>query len=72
VEIVVVVPVPVINNPSGLLEIVQVPLPGKPLKPTLPVDIEHVGCDTVPITGAEGGAGWLIIITLTDGCEIHP
>jgi hypothetical protein len=57
VEIVVVTPVPVIITPSGLLLNVQVSVPGKPLRTTLPVEIEHVGWEIVPITGAEGEAG---------------
>lgn len=72
VEIVAVVPVPVINTPSGFLVMVQVPITGKPLKSTLPVEIEQVGCEIVPITGAEGEAGCVSIITLDDATETHP
>lgn len=72
VEIVVVVPVPVINTPSGFLVMVQVSVPGKPLKTALPVEIEQVGWETVPITGAEGEAGWVFITTSAEGVEIHP
>lgn len=67
-----VVPVPVINTPSGFLVIVQVSTSGKPLKTTLPVEIEHVGWEIVPITGAEGEAGWVIIAPSDEGSETHP
>ena len=47
----VVVPVPVIL--PGLM--VHVPVAGRPLNTTLPVDVEHdAGWVTVPVTGAEG------------------
>jgi hypothetical protein len=64
--------VPVINTPSGFLVMVQVSAPGRPFKITLPVEIEHVGWETVPITGAEGEAGWLFITTTDEGSETHP
>jgi hypothetical protein len=67
-----VIPVPVINTPSGFLVMVQVSAPGNPLKTTLPVEIEHVGWVTVPMTGAEGEAGWVFITTLDEGNETHP
>jgi hypothetical protein len=54
---VVLVPVPVVVVPPGVLVNVQVPDDGNPLKSTLPVDTEHVGCVIVPITGAEGVIG---------------
>lgn len=41
--------------PPGVLVIVQFP-DGNPLRTTLPVAREHVGCVTVPTTGAEGVA----------------
>jgi hypothetical protein len=72
VEIVVVAPVPVNNTPSGFLVMVHVPAAGKPLKTTLPVDIEQVGCVTAPITGADGEAGCVSINTLPDAGETHP
>ena len=37
--------------------IVQVPVAGNPLKPTLPVGKAHVGCTIVPGMGAVGEAG---------------
>ena len=50
--IVVLVPVPVVTVPPGVLVSVQVPDGGKSLKTTLPVATAHVGCVIVPITGA--------------------
>ena len=37
------VPVPVVVVPPGVLVNVQVPVAGKPFKTTLPVDVAHVG-----------------------------
>ena len=42
-EIVVLVPVPVVVIPPGVLVKVHVPEEGKPLNTTLPVAIPHVG-----------------------------
>ena len=42
-DIVVVVPVPVVVVPPGVLVKVQVPEAGKPFKPTLPVATMQVG-----------------------------
>ncbi len=55
---VVVVPVPVLVMPPGVLVRVQVPEAGNPLKSTLPVDTPQVGWVIVPIIGAVGVAGW--------------
>ena len=41
-EIAVLVPVPDIVTPPGLMVNIQVPVEGNPLKTTLPVDIAHV------------------------------
>ena len=53
----VVVPVPVIVVEPTDSVTVQLPLAGKPLRATLPVETEHVGCVMVPIVGAEGVNG---------------
>jgi hypothetical protein len=50
-----VVPEP-FNIPDGLPVTVQFPELGNPLKATLPVGLEHVGCVIVPTTGAVGKA----------------
>lgn len=51
--------------------IVQFP-EGKPLKITLPVAREQVGCVITPTTGAPGVAGCTIITTLADAGDVHP
>jgi hypothetical protein len=71
-EIVVPVPVPEIVTPPGFLVNVQLPVAGNPLKTTLPVDIAHVGCVMVPMTGADGGEGGGLITTSADDTDIHP
>jgi hypothetical protein len=50
---VVLVPVPEVVVPPGFLVKVQVPVAGNPLKTTLPVGTEHVGCVILPAIGAE-------------------
>jgi hypothetical protein len=53
----VLVPVPVLVTPPGLLVKVQVPEDGKPLNTTVPVETPHVGCVMVPTAGAPGVTG---------------
>ena len=48
----------------GVLVRVQVPLEGRPLIATLPVDTEQVGCVMVPTMGAVGVTGGVSITTL--------
>ena len=55
-EAVVLVPVPVIDVPPGLLVNVHVPVDGRPLNATLPVARAQVGWVIVPITGIDGDA----------------
>ena len=69
---VVLVPVPVVVVPPGVLVNVHVPDDGNPLKSTLPVDTEHVGCVIVPITGAEGEPGATLTTIFADAMEVHP
>ena len=71
-EIVVLVPVPVLVTPPGVLVNVQVPEEGKPFNTTLPVAIVHVGCVVIPTSGAFGVAGWALTTTFVDDAEIHP
>ena len=52
--------------------IVHVPVAGNPLNTTLPVETKQVGCVIVPTVGAVGVAGWTLITTLAEACEIHP
>jgi hypothetical protein len=53
----VLVPVPVVVDPPGLRVNVHVPLAGKPLNTTLPVDTAQVGLVIVPTAGADGAPG---------------
>ena len=66
------VPVPVVVVPPGVLVNVQVPVAGNPFNTTLPVDIIHVGCVMVAVIGAEGEPGAVLMTTLPDADEIHP
>ncbi len=66
------VPVPVVVIPPGVLVNVHVPVAGKSFKTTPPVAVEHVGCVIVPTVGADGADGAASITTLTDDAEIHP
>jgi hypothetical protein len=69
---VVVVPVPVVVVPPGVLVNVQVPVAGKPFNTTLPVATEQVGWLIVPTVGAVGEEGGVVIITSADPDEIQP
>jgi hypothetical protein len=66
------VPVPLVVVPPGVLVNDQVPVAGKPLNTTLPVDKIQVACVMPPATGAEGAPGAVLITTLPDAAEIHP
>jgi hypothetical protein len=48
-----------------------VPVPGKPLRATLPVETEQVACVVVPMTGAEG-SGLTVTAVTADGRLWHP
>ena len=67
---VVVVPEPV-AVPLGVPVIVHVPLEGKPLKATLPVATEHVGCVTVPTIGVVGTPTTELIIAFVLAADEH-
>ncbi len=66
-----VVPVPVIVVEPKLSVTVHVPLPGKPLKATLPVDKAHVGWVIVPNTGADGVSGCALMTALPEADELQ-
>jgi uncharacterized protein YceK len=70
--IVILVPVPDVATPPGVRVKIHVPVAGKPLNTTLPVDKVHVGWVTFPTTGAVGDEGCALIITFTDATEMHP
>ena len=67
----VLVPVPVVVSPPGVLVNVHVPDDGKLLNTTLPVATVQVGCEMVPTMGAVGVVGWVLITTLEDATETH-
>jgi hypothetical protein len=70
--IVVLVPVPVVVVPPGVLVTVHVPVEGKPFRMTLPLPTSHVGWVIVPAAGAVGVAGWIFMITSAEEVDVHP
>ena len=69
--IVVVVPVPVVVTPPGVLVNIHVPDDGKLFNTTLPVGSVHVGRVIVPTVGGDC-TGCALITTLADAAEVHP
>ena len=65
-------PVPVNEDPVESVVNVQVPVTGKPISVTLPVDNVQPGWIIVPATGAAGEGGALPISTRPDNAEVHP
>ena len=70
--IVLLVPVPVVVLPPGILVNVQVPEAGKPFNTTEPVGVLQLGWVIVPTAGAAGKAGAALIATLFEGTETQP
>jgi hypothetical protein len=70
--IVVLVPVPLVVVPPGVLVNVHVPTAGSPFRTTLPVDTVQEGCVVVPATGAVGVAGCASMVTVLEAAEVHP
>ncbi len=70
--IVLLVPVPVVVLPPGILVIVQVPEAGKLFNTTEPVGVLQLGWVIVPTVGAAGNAGAALITTLFEGPETQP
>ena len=65
--------VPVLESvPDGLPVTVQVPEAGKPLKSIEPVGVVHVGCVTVPSTGADGVVGAALTVTDAVAVDVQP
>ncbi len=71
-EIVVLVPVPEVVVPPGVLVRVHVPVSGNPFNTTLPVATVQVVWVIVPTAGAIGVDGLMLIVTPADDGEIHP
>ena len=71
-ETVVLVPVPVEIVPLGFCVKVHVPLDGKPFKVTLPVETLQVGCVVVPIEGAVGALGAVLMTTFAEAEDVQP
>ena len=71
-EIVVLVPVPDVVAPPGVLVSVQVPVAGSPLSTTLPVETLQEGCVMVPTRGAVGVTGCVLMVTVAEGGETQP
>ena len=69
---VVLVPVPVVVIPPGVLVNVHVPDDGKLFNTTLPVATAHVGCVMVSTVGVGGVDSEALITTLIDATETHP
>jgi hypothetical protein len=70
--IVPVVPVPVAVTPPGAAVTVHVPDAGSPLKSTLPVGVEQVGCVIVPTNGAVGVVGALFKTAFVEEADVQP
>jgi len=68
---VVVLPVPEVVFPPGLLVRVQLPVAGSPFSTTLPLATPQVGWVMIPISGADGVTGWVLIITGAVAAEVH-
>ena len=64
------VPEPVLGTLPGLRVRVQLP-DGRLLRTTLPVETLQEGWVMVPTEGAEGVAGWGLMVTLPVGPDVH-
>lgn len=65
-------PVPYVVTGPGLRTNVHDPLEGNPLRIRLPVATVQVGWEVVPITGADGVAGCVLITTFADAADVQP
>jgi hypothetical protein len=58
--------------PPGEAVIVHTPEDGKPVRTTEPVVVAHVGCVTVPRTGAVGLPGTVLMVAVVaDAADVH-
>ncbi len=69
---VVVLPLPVEVNPSGLLVRVHVPVAGSPLRGTVPVATSQSGWVIVPTPGAIGVGGCALMMIDPLGSDSQP
>jgi hypothetical protein len=69
---VVLVLVPEVVLPPGLLVRVQVPEDGSPLSLTVPVETPQVGCVRVPTTGVLGVTGCVLITAELEPLDVQP
>ncbi len=59
-------------EPLGDPVTVQVPLAGSPVSSILPVPTEQVGCVMVPMTGAVGIPGTVLMVAVVaDAADVH-
>lgn len=65
------VPDPVVVTFPGNLVNVHEPGEGRPLRVILPVLMKQSGWVMGPMTGAEGVAGWVLMVTAEPG-DVHP
>ena len=66
------VPLPLVVPPPGFMVRVQLPVAGSPVSTTLPVATLQVGWVVIPICGAVGVTGWVLITAVPDELEVHP
>ena len=65
-------PIPILVTAPGVRVNVQVPVAGKSLKTTLAVAKLQLGWVIIPMVGAVGVAGCVLISTLVVAMEEHP
>ena len=69
---VVLIPVPVVVTIPGRRVNVHIPVAGKLLNITLPVNTAHVGCVIVPTTGEPGVMDGALMTISADKTEVQP
>lgn len=66
------VPLPDTVAPLWIIAIVQLPVPGSPLRTTEPLASSHVGWVISPDSGADGVGGCSLITICAEGSEVQP